>query len=127
MATRRRLFSSSKLGVVGSISSTMNTTGMVKGTRRIGALAFSALAAVWAAEPENSAAISSVQLPTYVVTETREVPPPESWRHAEIPGFEVLSNASDAQTRDFLSELQLFHQAIKIVWPAIHSTLPPSS
>ena len=34
-----------------------------------------------------------LQLPTYTVTGERELPPPERWFYARIPGFEVLSNA----------------------------------
>lgn len=34
-----------------------------------------------------------VELPTVIVSDNRELPPPESWRYAEIPGFEILSNA----------------------------------
>ena len=58
-------------------------------------------------------------LPTYTVTDSRELPVPEAWRHASMPGFEILSNASDRRTADLLRDFQLFNQAIGVVWPAI--------
>jgi hypothetical protein len=60
-----------------------------------------------------------VELPKYVVTDTRELPEPEKWRYAEITGFEILTNASDAKTRRLLGEFQLFNAALGVVWPAI--------
>jgi hypothetical protein len=58
-------------------------------------------------------------LPTYTVTDSRALPAPEAWRHASMPGFEILSNASDRRTADLLRDFQLFNQAIGVVWPAI--------
>lgn len=62
-----------------------------------------------------------VALPAYTVTDSRELPPPEVWRHAQIPGFEVLSNASDRETSRLLKDFQLFNQAISVVWPQLLS------
>jgi hypothetical protein len=57
-----------------------------------------------------------VELPTIVVTDSRELPPPESWRYVAIPGFEVLSNASDKATQRLLRDFDLFRQALGHVW-----------
>ena len=63
-------------------------------------------------------------LPVFNVTDSRDLPPPESWRHAEIPGFEILSNASDRQTLLLLKDFELFNQAIGVVWPALLGRSP---
>ena len=60
-----------------------------------------------------------VALPAYTVTDSRGLPPPEAWRYAQIPGFEVLSNASDRETGKLLRDFQLFNQAIGVIWPAL--------
>ena len=59
------------------------------------------------------------QLPTYVVTGTRVLPPPESWYYAKLPSIEVLSNASKSETRHFLDDFQRLQIALRIVWPAL--------
>lgn len=58
-----------------------------------------------------------VELPQFVVTDTRELPPPESWRYAEIPGFEILSNASDRESQRLIRDFDLFRRALGVVWP----------
>lgn len=65
-----------------------------------------------------------VALPVYTVTDARDLPLPESWRHAEIPGFEILSNASDKETKRLIADFQLFNQAIGVVWPALIGRSP---
>jgi len=65
-----------------------------------------------------------VALPAYTVTDARDLPPPESWRRAEIPGFEILSNASDRETKRLLADFQLFNQAIGVVWPSLLGRSP---
>jgi hypothetical protein len=59
-----------------------------------------------------------VQLPAFTVVETRILPPPESWRYAQAPGFEILSNAPDGTTEGLVHNFLLFHQAVEAVWPA---------
>lgn len=61
----------------------------------------------------------AVTLPAYAVTDSRQLPPPESWRYSQMPGFEILSNASDRSTLHLLTEFQRFNQAIGVVWPAL--------
>ena len=69
-----------------------------------------------------------VELPTYTVSETMVLPPPESWRYAEVPGYEILSSLSERETRRFVRDFQLLQQAIAVVWPALFSgrEAPPS-
>ncbi|MSU48490.1 MAG: hypothetical protein EXS37_05250 [Opitutus sp.] len=74
-----------------------------------------------AAEP----AAPVIELPRFVVTELRELPPPESWRYAEIPGLEILSQASEAHTRRFARNFLRLQQVTEIVWPAITRGAPP--
>lgn len=58
-----------------------------------------------------------IELPKFVVTDTRELPPPEPWRYGTIAGFEVLTNASDRATQRLLRDFDMFRQALGHVWP----------
>lgn len=58
-----------------------------------------------------------VTLPKYVVTDSRVLPPPESWRYATIPGFEILSSASDRATQRLMQDFEMFREALNVVWP----------
>ncbi len=70
--------------------------------------------------PENEI----VHLPQYTVTDVRILPPPESWLYAELPGFEVLSNASKRSTLRFLRDFQQLQAAMSVVWPALINAKP---
>jgi hypothetical protein len=59
----------------------------------------------------------AIELPKFVVTDSRELPQPESWRYATIPGFEILTNASDKATQRLLRDFGMFRQALAQVWP----------
>ncbi len=81
-------------------------------------LAFVVFAAGPLAAQESLAADDRViELPKFVVTDSRELPPPESWRYATIPGFEILTNASDRATQRLLRDFGMFRQALGHVWP----------
>lgn len=85
-------------------------------------------AALWAGGPRldgQAAAPGVIELPEFVVSDTRVLPPPESWRYARLPGFEVLSNASEGATRRFLRDFQMLQEAIGIVWPVSRQVAPP--
>ena len=74
-----------------------------------------------------------IKLPEYVVKGNRELPPPESWRYVyaeslevtvgkrmvRTPGFRILSNLSETNTRVFVHELQLNQLVGAIFWPAL--------
>src|SRR5690606_30754100 len=60
-----------------------------------------------------------IELPKFVVTDSRELPPPENWRYATIPGFEILTNASDRATQRLLQDFGMFRQALGHVWPLL--------
>lgn len=74
-----------------------------------------------------AAATPVVELPKFVVTDTRELPPPEAWRYAEITGFEILSNASDKATRRLIKDFDQFKEALALVWPIPNRTGVPTS
>jgi hypothetical protein len=67
-----------------------------------------------------------VELPQFLVTDTRELPPPESWRYARIPGFEILSNAGDRDAERLIRDFDLFRQALAVVWPLPERTHRPT-
>jgi hypothetical protein len=73
-----------------------------------------------AAEAQPPPAISGgiVELPTYTVTTSPALPPPERWRYATHSGVEILSNAADGATNLRVQEFLKFRQVLKILWPA---------
>jgi hypothetical protein len=66
----------------------------------------------------------ALELPKVTVTDHRPLPPPESWRYAQIPGIEILSGASDRETQKLLRDFQLFKEAIVVVWPGLKNRRP---
>ncbi len=60
-----------------------------------------------------------VELPKFDVTDSRVLPPPEKWRYAAIPGFEILSSISERETKRFVRDFLLLQDAISILLPAI--------
>jgi hypothetical protein len=91
---------------------------------RLRMLVSSLLLAVVGTAAEDVAKDAPISLPTFTVTDSRELPPPESWRHAQIPNFEILTNASDRETQRLLRDFQQFNQAIGVVWPALIGRSP---
>ncbi len=69
-----------------------------------------------------------IELPTYTVTDSRDLPPPEPWLYGRIPGFEVLSNASEKSTKRLVGDFQRFFLALSLVWPGVQQkTAVPTS
>jgi hypothetical protein len=58
-------------------------------------------------------------LPVFEVSDSRVLPPPEEWRYAEIPGFEILSRLSERETRRFVADFLLLQQVIEIIMPGL--------
>jgi hypothetical protein len=65
---------------------------------------------------ESTSVEPIIELPKYVIQDTRELPPPEAWRRAEIPGFEILTSAPDVDTQRLLKDFQSFKMAFNAVW-----------
>jgi len=78
-----------------------------------------------AADVPEVANATVYELPKYTVTNPLELPAPEAWRYAHIPGFEVLSNASDGATQRFLREFQVMQQVLDITWPVLRRAGTP--
>jgi hypothetical protein len=96
--------------------------------RTVALLGFVALAAV-AMRAQNRPASTEpvIELPKFVVTDTRELPPPESWRYTTIAGFEILTNASDRATQRLIRDFDMFRQALSYVWPLSNRATQPTS
>jgi len=77
-----------------------------------GALAVNASAAEVAPGPV-------VELPKFEVTDSRLLPPPESWRYAQIPGFEILSRISERETKRFVRDFMLLQEVINMIMPVL--------
>lgn len=71
---------------------------------------------VWAQDATQD---KPIELPAYNVTETRDLPKPERWSYARIPGFEVLSSTSDRATQRLVRDFARFHVALGLVWPGV--------
>jgi hypothetical protein len=75
-----------------------------------------------AAAPIPSAAMvaaeAPIELPKFEVSDSRVLPPPESWRYAAIPGFEVLSSISARETTRFVKDFLLLQEVIGVIMPA---------
>lgn len=84
---------------------------------RLGALMCVVLGSVLNAQETPSPTDPVIELPKFIVTDSRELPQPESWRYATIPGFEILTNASDRATQRMLRDFGMFRQALGHVWP----------
>lgn len=97
----------------------MNPLSRFSALLRIPALAFACAAAgaIAASSSRNDEAGPAIELPKFVVTEMRILPEPESWRYGTIPGFEILTNASDRETQKLVREFELFRNVLDVVWP----------
>lgn len=60
-----------------------------------------------------------VELPKFEVTDSRLLPPPESWHYAQIPGFEILSRISERETKRFVRDFMLLQEVIATIMPAL--------
>lgn len=85
------------------------------------------LAAMAALRAGEAPAGGVVELPKFVVTDKRELPPPEAWRYGTLAGFEVLTNVSDAATRRLLRDFEMFRQALSHVWPLPNRNQQPTT
>jgi hypothetical protein len=65
-----------------------------------------------------------IELPKFIVTDSRVLPLPEAWRYAEIPGFEILSNASARETARFVRDFQMLQEVVSGIWPAARLATP---
>lgn len=72
-----------------------------------------------AAEKRAEAAGEIVELPKFEVTDSKLLPPPESWHYAQIPGFEILSNISQSATRRFVDDFLLLQMVIDTIMPGL--------
>src|ERR1051326_5330442 len=77
------------------------------------------LSAVSAAFAQNKPGEQIIELPKMVVTDSRELPKQELWHYATIPGFEILTNASDKETQRLIKDFQTFCFALDVVWPGL--------
>jgi hypothetical protein len=61
-----------------------------------------------------------VELPKFEVTDSRVLPPPEKWHYAAIPGFEILSNISERETKRFVNDFLLLQEALGVLMPGMN-------
>ncbi len=68
---------------------------------------------------ETPAAPGVVELPAFEVKDSRLLPPPEAWKYAEIPGFEILSRISERETKRFVRDFLLLQEVIEVIMPGL--------
>ncbi len=92
-------------------------------------IASSAAAVAAELAPVPAAPGPIVELPKFEVTDSRILPPPEKWHYAAIPGFEVLSNISERETKRFVRDFLLLQDALGVLMPGLsrgNVTVPTS-
>lgn len=92
-----------------------------------GALLCSLLLAGNAAAQTTEVSGETLRLPDYKIVDNPNLAPVEDWTYTRVGGFEVLSNASDRNTRRLLADFARFTQAMKLVWPAPSQPLASST
>jgi len=65
-----------------------------------------------------------VELPRYVVEDSRIRPVQEAWDYAQGPGFEVLSSLPRHRTTAFLKDFLVGRQVLSTIWPSVVKTPP---
>ena len=56
----------------------------------------------------------TLKLPDFKVTDSPDLPKPESWNYAKVGSFEVLSNASERTTRSLVADFGMFTRAMAL-------------
>ena len=70
------------------------------------------------AQDQPPAGSETLKLPDFKVTDSPQLPPPESWKYGRVGNFEVISSASENYTRKLLADFGMFTRAMSLVWPA---------
>ncbi|MFT3781773.1 MAG: hypothetical protein QM790_07115 [Nibricoccus sp.] len=85
------------------------------------AICLTAARGAGAAEPTSLATTASednvIVLPKYEISTDRVLPPIERWHYVSIPGFEILSNASERNTKLFVEDFYLLRQVAQSILP----------
>lgn len=84
-----------------------------------GFFAFSPVARAADSVPAAPVAPGIVELPKFEVTDSRLLPPPERWRYAEVPGFEIISQLSERNTKRFVDDFMLLQEVIEVLVPGL--------
>lgn len=72
-----------------------------------------------AAEPDFPRGAEVVELPKYVVKDTRLLPDQERWDYVQLGNIEVLSGLPRLKTRAFLREFLAQRQVLALLWPSL--------
>ncbi|HUR58672.1 MAG TPA: hypothetical protein VM029_13250, partial [Opitutaceae bacterium] len=73
-----------------------------------------------ASAAEGDAAVGPIiELPKFEVVDSRLLPLPEKWHYTELPGFELLSNISERETKRFARDFLLLQEVIEAIMPGL--------
>lgn len=89
-----------------------------------GVFALASLAPLSLTASQEKAKDPVVELPRYVVEDSRIHPVQESWDYAEGPGFELISSLPRHRTKAFLADFLLSRQVLATLWPSLVKTPP---
>ena len=90
----------------------------------IGFVLLAAATSLFAAEPDSVLG-PIIELPKFEVVDSRLLPPPEKWHYAELPGFELLSNISERETKRFARDFLLLQEVIDAIMPGLTRSQSP--
>ncbi|MGC4073453.1 MAG: hypothetical protein QM760_13235 [Nibricoccus sp.] len=77
-----------------------------------------------ALSPEPSVSSEVVDLPAFNVSADRVLAPLQKWRYVSIPGYEILSNDNESNTRRFIQNFYLLQQVGQLLFPGLEETNP---
>lgn len=99
------------------------------GLLRRSCLLFVASLSLWLGFAADTARTADpvLELPKLTVNDQAPLPDVESWRYSRITGFEVLSNASDSESKKLLADFLKFQRAVRAAWPAPAKPLAAST
>ena len=75
-----------------------------------------------AAESSVPVTGETVELPKFVVEDTRLMPATERWEYVSLPGYEILSSTSASKARVFLRDFDRMQQVLGHIWPSLLRT-----
>jgi hypothetical protein len=77
------------------------------------------------AADNDPANLPVIELPKFEVTDSRLLPPKEKWLYAEVPGFEILSQISERESKRFVRDFMLLQEVVNVIMPGLNQGFVP--
>jgi hypothetical protein len=72
-------------------------------------------------EPQSATGEKTIRLPEFQISESMKLRPEEKWLTGRLGNFEIFSDASERETRDFITKFYKFHLAFTYLFPKANS------